>query len=1324
MGLFPEINRAWITIDNRLFLWNYSDGSDFYVFDGLDQVIVSAGLVVPKPGIFVDDIQYLLILATPGEVVLLGVVFAGGSVFGDLSLFPTQLSVPADGVNMLQWVGSPDGRIFGAGQDGALYEIVYAATEGWFSRRTYKINHTTSTLSALLPSFLRWNAEESLTDLALDGSRSLLFSLSDRNTITAYSLKPAPGNPTSTGNDLHFVGSYTSLSRDMTKLAPKYAGYPKGCSIVSLAALSRAESALLDLVAVTSTGVRLYFSTDRDGIKGSPHHLSLVHIRLPPPTPSNSVAGLGVAAAAVPGAGGAGGATGAGSPGGPGGAPNWSFLSPQVQANRISAIHTALYSRGTLVLADELNDDVDLLVGTCGDLSSRPTPMFAQQPGLVEAVTGLNVDGKTWAVAEIPYEVTMEASRRVSAASGGGGALAKTLARDYVTRNELATQHSLPARQFLCLTNTGLHLFVKLRPLDQLHALLVDSGGADSELLADFFKRYGPNQGCSMCLALATASPNTLPRWGPSPTSNPGSNSSMLGGPSSASSLSSYHLLSPNPAPGSDVISWATRAFFRYGGEPHFELPRGAGNNTGNAAMGRAVASPDIIFSGVAGGAYLYFARLVAPMWGESVTVSSSSGAGGAGTVVSSVGSVPGQALRFTKAELLELVEPLLGLRTFFLNNPQFISPPPINRANWAATQAQVSQLQALSAQAQTGNLAPAQAQALLQLQAQLQSQQYADEDARKLEHQALGNLLALLERSLEACSLLAALSEYNFTALVGNLPPAAGERLGKLAFRDLVTSGEGLEVARLLVNELMNDFALNNTSVDALSDALRARCPGFFSAADLIRYKGIELMEKARLAGSGRERDDYLRKSLKVVSEVADQIRLSDVAGRYRALGFYHGLVELALLRATALDPTNAAAGYVRTPAGAAPEPAAAAGYEARRESYEAILGVLDELWGDKVGGGAPGGADRERLQSLTLQKVLGAQDQALHWHVYQWFIDRGLSDRLLELNTPFLEGYLQTESVELLWKYYVRTKRHGAAAAVLSKLAEKRGSSLDLAGRLEYLSLAINNAKSVSRKGSDGDLLHELQEKMDVAQIQAKIVRELRGQVSSDPGIQAALQELDGELFNISALYNNYAQRFGLWESMLAILHTSGHNDPMLARSIWGRILEAEAGGGYGLEAVKSKVQSIGQAYHPSNVIFPVVYLVGQLERYSISQAGQRGWSAGWVVDAMTEVGVAHVVLYDVYNGFLESKDAYWQNPGHRMHLLEVLAVLLKAWLAHMGSARASALERSQFRVKAVDSMIDQYLVILSGHPDPNAAGPLRSTFQSLLGQVRSQH
>ena len=37
MGLFPQIHRAWMTIDHMLFLWDYTDPrGSFYQYDGLD----------------------------------------------------------------------------------------------------------------------------------------------------------------------------------------------------------------------------------------------------------------------------------------------------------------------------------------------------------------------------------------------------------------------------------------------------------------------------------------------------------------------------------------------------------------------------------------------------------------------------------------------------------------------------------------------------------------------------------------------------------------------------------------------------------------------------------------------------------------------------------------------------------------------------------------------------------------------------------------------------------------------------------------------------------------------------------------------------------------------------------------------------------------------------------------------------------------------------------------------------------------------------------------------------------------------------------------
>lgn len=50
MGMFPEINRAWLTVDHRLFIWNYLNPNDFNSFDDLDQIIISVALAKPKMG--------------------------------------------------------------------------------------------------------------------------------------------------------------------------------------------------------------------------------------------------------------------------------------------------------------------------------------------------------------------------------------------------------------------------------------------------------------------------------------------------------------------------------------------------------------------------------------------------------------------------------------------------------------------------------------------------------------------------------------------------------------------------------------------------------------------------------------------------------------------------------------------------------------------------------------------------------------------------------------------------------------------------------------------------------------------------------------------------------------------------------------------------------------------------------------------------------------------------------------------------------------------------------------------------------------------------
>lgn len=72
---FFQIERAWLTIDSDIYVWQYEDCGDLAYFDGLSDTILSVALLQPKKNIFQPHIKYLLCLTTAVEIVLLGVSF-------------------------------------------------------------------------------------------------------------------------------------------------------------------------------------------------------------------------------------------------------------------------------------------------------------------------------------------------------------------------------------------------------------------------------------------------------------------------------------------------------------------------------------------------------------------------------------------------------------------------------------------------------------------------------------------------------------------------------------------------------------------------------------------------------------------------------------------------------------------------------------------------------------------------------------------------------------------------------------------------------------------------------------------------------------------------------------------------------------------------------------------------------------------------------------------------------------------------------------------------------------------------------------------------
>lgn len=272
MGLFPEIGRAWLTADTRLFMWSYGEDAvlrgapaadDFYSFDGFDQIIVSVALVRPRPGVFIDDVQYLVAVATTVEVTLLGVAFTGDGAAGELTLIPTNISVPTDGVVMISIVGTPDGRIFMGGADGNLHEFAYyGPPTGWVSslfgaraaKRPRKLVHSSASLvNLVLPAKLKsWvSPVDELVDMALDPDCNSLFTLSTSGGLSVYDI----------ADDTSARLVRTVQVSEEAKPHLSYALPAAEREYIAMFPVHPHMSSTVQLVVVSSFGERIYFTT-------------------------------------------------------------------------------------------------------------------------------------------------------------------------------------------------------------------------------------------------------------------------------------------------------------------------------------------------------------------------------------------------------------------------------------------------------------------------------------------------------------------------------------------------------------------------------------------------------------------------------------------------------------------------------------------------------------------------------------------------------------------------------------------------------------------------------------------------------------------------------------------------------------------------------------------------------------------------------------------------------------------------------------------------------------------------------------------------------
>lgn len=1272
MGLFPEIGRGWLTIDKDIFVWTFEDGGDLAYFDGLSETILAVGLVRPKIGIFQKHIQFLLCLATPVEIVLLGVSFSrkrdDSPLYEEMHLLPEPLfSIATDNIHIVTIVGTLNGRIFMGSKDGSILELAYQAEDGWFHRKCRKINHSSSSFSFLIPQFLNmaFYEEDPIVQIEIDESRHILYSRSEKGSIQVFDL----GVDGTQMNKVAFM-SPSNILDDAVKHA-RVGDRSALKAIIHISMISQSESTNVHLVAITQTGVRLYFTTTsviQPGADPRPYTLALMHVRFPP---GHSVGG--------------------------------SPLQPD-------HVHKAHYSNGTLVLASPKGDN-DLLWVMSNDA-------FPSQQRLLELHTVVSISGKCWVLKEIPLPSLVSHSVRFT----------PNVPPDPPT---LVIEHSKPPRKFVALSPQGSHIIVKLQPVDQLRQLLVDNQGPECEAVKSFFSLLKEPQACAVSLILACSQhpqDKQVSEWATSAfflygneTHSSGSHQIYSTG-SSLIPTSAWHPSSPLPVAHSTVIGSPMQASTPalhnmsyqsiYGGPGFGQAPTDFPHQL---QSGVAPSPMEGIFSAKHNGLYFYFGRIIRYIWNKRLIndISSREIKPAKDLAVSSI----------TSQELSNYLEKISALKHFFLIYAhQIINVHPGRKPETLSP--------ALGGHFRPDDVSHSEHQRRneeLHLQEKI-SLSHLKQLIHQC-HEVLGLWKVLCDHQLHVVAetlskeMQAQLKSFTFRDLV-----VAGSELGSALVTALIhhylddnattdaISNRLREVCPsifrredavfskaheklMLVRTVGNKYEKEQLLKEALQLCqeispqlqLPAVCRLFCS---VHYYEGV--VDLCLSASKKRDPQDLATHYYRNGEPLEDRQGLQAYASRMEC---YKAVIDTLgfLMNLSASHPQSPS--IPKSP-GAAPPP------EAGMLTPEEAKGYLERV----------------------LQLSLKSDDELFHTALYSWLIDQKHTDRLLEVKSPFVEPYLNRciethpeslSSMDLMWKYYEKNHNFSAAARILVKLAERHSPEVSLQQRLEYLSRATICVKSselrITSSVMEGDFLYEIEEKMEVARIQQQILQSLQQRQPQHPNFINAISRLNSDLIDISKLYEEYADPFDLPEAQLAIIHCSDHFDPLLVENLWQKIVDRELQSTISntpsgrMSALGNKIKTLGRIYISSQKYFPIAFLVKYLEFRSSTAS----FESSWVFTVLLSVGVTFPQLVEVYHKVYKSRDPCWRSIKKPHHLLISICQLFLHFANNPKVVLSN--ERRAFASNCLD-LVATYLVDLQADSLTEGVQQLMSRFRDV--------
>lgn len=1202
MGLFPEINRSWIAVDNKLILWNYqlpqssfNQSSQFLTIDQIRHSIIAVELVKPKKGVFVEEVNHLLLISTTMDIYIYVIKYDASS--NNLEVFNPNLSVSSQGLIVNKFISNDvtnDIYFTGEGDGINVWRLDYHKNVSFLKNKCDKLCLTRNALSSVLPInkipgfdlFTHENdsnksstakqgksspVAESITNLELDSGRELLYTLSNKSVIRVYKLQA--------NQELfsqHSVLTPQEIFKSLQSMIPDTANIKAFLMfrIVSITRVSAQESSNVQLIATTNYGARILlrlsglssgssFATSVS--RWTPTKLSVVSIRFPP-------------------------------------------ASDEPQPNSELDNYARIKQYVAVMVSNQQNSE--LLKNT----------KFAKvlSPGVFLAVQKSQASDKLF-VASVNYGFLKHNNKMVEDAEfipfgtfKKDADMAPIYIHDIVQltpsmnatstpngyANIQASQYTKKPLQFAVLTNYGISIY-QYRTSDKILASLKD------QVVENFIEENGYEETCSSLLYLACSyghhrADDLMRNKAQLLFSHAGNNARLI--ENSSVSVQLHHV----PI------------------QPLEHQP-----------MAEQVVLSDRFY-----GTCLLISRLLKDVWNDKVFNPMphikllSNGNIEVASVKEDNVILNGMTITRTQAEFF--IGSIVVLLEFFNDNSNKI--PGLDAPTYSSDPSK-----------------------------------FDNEVCSRTEHIAFTSLIRSLNSMKEAFSFLMVLIEETqanqngFGEVLKYLSLTNQLNLLNLRFKDLLLpTVEVKNLIKDLLSSIINKNILKGGSIDLIASSLQGRCGSFCSTNDVYIFKAIENITRAKSIGN-RDLElklKCLNNAVALFEKASDSLTYDNIENSIDimlSLDFFSGSVEFLLKLASKLQ------GFPTPRPDALSVTSEGSGHDIKRQIeestlkrtklYDLIFKILVKL-------------DTKALQitelsnqyiineftdvrDLTYDICFASTDKSFHYEFYRWFINRGCSERLLTVETPFILPFLEEVSqndlalTELLWLYHARRERYDKAASILFSMAISN-FPLNLRTRIEYLSRAngfCNCTCPPSLRQQMILLASSIQELLDEANVQLDLLNTIKEDKRiKEENKKFALEALDMKIQTVSDLFNNYADPLGYYEICFKIFCISDYKNPddifkrweLFFESIYHNFFTSKKKSLPFYMMLSDAVSSVGKNLSDNDFVFPISKLFKLMCKYihnAIEESGaEQTPSAGAIVDTFIAAGVSYETLYVV--------------------------------------------------------------------------------------------